>query len=304
MPPPKTIIVLAARAKFNPPILLTDETNTMNHVFIIQHTDFSKIQLPHTQALFRLPETLSGDVLRVPVAADFRLPENVAAELTAAQCDFALLPDWAFGTDVKLIVSDMDSTLITIECIDEIAAQAGLKNQVSEITERAMRGELDFEQSLRSRVALLEGLPESALQQVYENALKLTDGAEDLLRDCRENGVEFVLVSGGFTFFTEKLKARLDFAHAFANELEVKNGILTGNVLGRVVDAPFKAEILQQFRDKLGGKAVAIGDGANDIPMLQAADVGVAFHAKAKTQAAADACIDFGNLYALRKWFA
>lgn len=276
----------------------------MNHVFVIQHTDFSHLQLPLTQALFGLPEKLSGDVLRVSVAADFRLPEQVATELTAAQCDFALLPDLAFGADVKLIVSDMDSTLITIECIDEIAAQAGLKDQVSEITERAMRGELDFEQSLRSRVALLKGLPESALQQVYDNKLKLTQGAEELLRDCQAHGVEFVLVSGGFTFFTEKLKARLGFQHAFANVLEVENGILTGNVLGRVIDAQAKADILQQFRQQLGGKAVAVGDGANDIPMLQAADVGVAFHAKAKARAAADASIDFSNLYALRKWFA
>ncbi len=276
----------------------------MNHVFVIQHTDFSSFQLPHTQTLFGLPEKLSGDVLRVSVAADFRLPEQVAAELTATQCDFALLPDFTFGADVKLIVSDMDSTLITIECIDEIAAQAGLKDQVSEITERAMRGELDFEQSLRSRVALLKGLPESALQQVYDNTLKLTQGAEELLRDCHAHGVEFVLVSGGFTFFTEKLKARLGFQHAFANVLEVENGILTGNVLGRVIDAQAKADILQQFHQQLGGKAVAVGDGANDIPMLQAADVGVAFHAKAKARAAADASIDFGNLYALRKWFA
>ncbi len=276
----------------------------MNHVFVIQHTDFSSFQLPHTQTLFGLPEKLSGDVLRVSVAADFRLPEQVAAELTATQCDFALLPDFTFGADVKLIVSDMDSTLITIECIDEIAAQAGLKDQVSEITERAMRGELDFEQSLRSRVALLKGLPESALQQVYDNTLKLTQGAEELLRDCQAHGVEFVLVSGGFTFFTEKLKARLGFQHAFANVLEVENGILTGNVLGRVIDAQAKADILQQFHQQLGGKAVAVGDGANDIPMLQAADVGVAFHAKAKARAAADASIDFGNLYALRKWFA
>lgn len=276
----------------------------MNPVFVIQHFNLSKIQLPQTRAFFRLPENLVGDVLRISVTTDFTLPENLATELTSAQCDFALLPDWKFGNDIKLIVSDMDSTLITIECIDEIAAQAGLKTQVAEITERAMCGELDFEQSLRSRVALLKGLPETALQQVYDNTLKLTKGAENLLQTCHQHGVEFVLVSGGFTFFTEKLKARLGFQHAFANTLEVKNGILTGNVIGRVVDAQFKANILQQFHQKLGGESVAIGDGANDIPMLQAADIGVAFHAKTQTQVAADVCIHFGDLYTLRKWFA
>ncbi|SSY80028.1 phosphoserine phosphatase SerB [Alysiella crassa] len=275
----------------------------MSHVFIIQNNDLANLNLPHTQAYFRLPEKLADNVLRVPVAEDFRLPEDVAAELTAAQCDFAVLPDWVFGDDVKLIVSDMDSTLITIECIDEIAAQAGLKNQVAEITERAMRGELDFEQSLRNRVALLAGLPESALQQVYDNTLTLSDGAAYLLRECHEKGVAFVLVSGGFTFFTEKLKTRLGFQAAFANELEVENGVLTGRVLGDVIDAQTKARILQQFHAQIGGKAVAIGDGANDIPMLQAADLGVAFHAKAKTRQAADVCINFGGLDALRKWF-
>lgn len=276
----------------------------MNHVLVIQHRDLKTIQLPHTQTFFRLPEHTTNNVLRMTVASDFRLPENVVRELSEAQCDFALLPDLAWGRDVKLIVSDMDSTLITIECIDEIAAQVGLKAQVAEITERAMRGELDFEQSLRSRVALLKGLPESALQKVYDDALNLTEGAEYLLRDCHEHGVMFVLVSGGFTFFTEKLKARLGLTQAFANELEVKNGILTGNVVGRVVDAQTKADILRQFQQQSGGKVVAVGDGANDIPMLQAADVGVAFRAKAKTQAAADCCINFGDLYALRKWFA
>lgn len=275
----------------------------MTHVFVMQHAHFAQADLRATKQFFSLPENGVGDVLRVPVPSDFSLPENVAAELTAAQCDFAVLPDWAFGDDVKLIVSDMDSTLITIECIDEIAAQAGLKKQVAEITERAMRGELDFEQSLRSRVGLLAGLPESALQQVYDNTLTLSDGAAYLLRECHEKGVAFVLVSGGFTFFTEKLKTRLGFQAAFANELEIENGVLTGRVLGDVIDAQAKARILQQFHAQIGGKAVAIGDGANDIPMLQAADLGVAFHAKAKTRQAADVCINFGGLDALRKWF-
>lgn len=276
----------------------------MAQVLVLQHPQLSELALPHTRACFRLPENATFDVWREAVSADFRLSEKVENELNQAKIDHAILPDWAFGRDVKLIVSDMDSTLITIECIDEIAEQAGLKAQVAEITERAMRGELDFEQSLRSRVGLLAGLPESALQQVYDNKLKLSDGAADLLRECHDNGVAFVLVSGGFTFFTDKLKARLGLTAAFANELEVENGVLTGRVVGRVIDAQAKADILQEFKQKIGGYSVAVGDGANDIPMLQVADVGVAFHAKAKARAAADACIDTGNLLALRKWFA
>ena len=275
----------------------------MNHVFVIQHNDLSRISLPQTAAFFRLPETLSGKIVRLPVAQDFTLPENIAQELNAAQCDFATLPDLVFGKDIKLVVSDMDSTLITIECIDEIAAQAGLKDKVAHITERAMRGELDFEQSLRSRVALLAGLPENALQTVYDTALRLTNGAEYLLNECHQHGVKFVLVSGGFTFFTDKLKARLNFSDAFANVLESKNGVLTGRVVGRVIDAQAKADILQQFHQQTGGYAVAIGDGANDIPMLQKADFGIAFHAKAKAQAAAKLCINHNDLTALRGWF-
>lgn len=275
----------------------------MNHVFVIQHNDLSRISLPQTAAFFRLPETLSEKIVRLPVAQDFTLPENIAQELNAAQCDFATLPDLVFGKDIKLVVSDMDSTLITIECIDEIAAQAGLKDKVAHITERAMRGELDFEQSLRSRVALLAGLPENALQTVYDTALRLTNGAEYLLNECHQHGVKFVLVSGGFTFFTDKLKAHLNFSDAFANVLESKNGVLTGRVMGRVIDAQAKADILQQFHQQTGGYAVAIGDGANDIPMLQKADFGIAFHAKTTARAAAKLCINHNDLTALRGWF-
>lgn len=275
----------------------------MSHVFVMQHDNFTQALIPQTKKHFRLPEKISGNVIRIPVPVDFVLPENVAHELAVARCDFGVLPDLAFGRDVKLIVSDMDSTLITIECIDEIAAQAGLKEQVAEITERAMRGELDFEQSLRSRVALLAGLPETALQKVYDDVLQLTDGAEYLLQECQQHGVEFVLVSGGFTFFTEKLKARLGFKYAFANILESENGVLTGRVVGNVIDAQTKADILNRFQAQLGGYAVAVGDGANDIPMLQAADVGVAFHAKAKARMEADVCINVGGLDRLRKWF-
>ena len=276
----------------------------MSHVLVIQHPQLPQLSLPATERRFALSQHCQATFARIPVPADTQLDDEVRRELQAACTDFAVLPDLAFGHDVRLIVSDMDSTLITIECIDEIAAQAGLKAQVAEITERAMRGELDFEQSLRRRVALLEGIPESSLHAVYADTLKLTDGAEYLLQECHKHQVPFVLVSGGFTFFTDRLKTRLGFEHAFANELEVEGGKLTGRVLGRVIDAQAKAEILAQFAAQYGGRSVAVGDGANDIPMLQAADFGIAFHAKPKTQAHADLCINHNGLAALRRWFA
>ncbi|MDO4433410.1 MAG: phosphoserine phosphatase SerB [Alysiella sp.] len=277
----------------------------MSQVLVIQSPQLSQLSLPETTDYFGLPKHFSGSIMRIPCREN-TLPENVQAELAVAPVDFAILPDRPFS-DIKLIVSDMDSTLINIECIDEIAAGAGLKSQVAEITERAMRGEMDFEQSLRARVALLKGLPESHLQYVYDHVLQLNVGAEYLLQECHKHGVCFVLVSGGFTFFTDKLKQRLGFEHAFANVLTHENGILTGEICDRVIDAQAKADILRQFREQLACRAdqvIAIGDGANDIPMLQVAGIGVAYHAKPKTQMAADICINYNGLNALRDWFS
>lgn len=278
----------------------------MPQVLVIQHPNLAQIALPETQKRLTFPAQLSGSVLRLAVADDFQLSPEMVAELNHVQADFAVLPDRPFS-DIKLIVSDMDSTLITIECIDEIASGAGLKDKVSEITERAMRGELDFSASLRERVALLRGLPESHLQYVYDNVLNLTDGAEALLRECQAHGVKFMLVSGGFTFFTERLKQRLGLDFAYANELEVENGVLTGRVVGQIIDAQAKADLLVQHREQLGcrpDQVIAVGDGANDIPMLQQAGLGVAFHAKPKTQASADVAINHNGLDAIRGWFA
>ena len=150
--------------------------------------------------------------------------------------------------DFGLIVSDMDSTLITIECIDEIADMQGLKPQVAAITARSMRGELDFSQSLRERVALLAGLPESALARVYEERLQLMAGARELLAACREHNVKFMLVSGGFTYFTERLKAELGLDYTYANQLEIVDGKLTGRVVGDIVDAAAKRRLLIEKR--------------------------------------------------------
>ena len=207
----------------------------MPHALVLQFP--SAEALPST-LLSRLPEPDYADEkrMRFIVEEGFSLSGADAALLDSRQIDYAVLPDMAFG-ELGLIVSDMDSTLITIECVDEIAAGVGLKDRVAEITERSMRGELDFEQSLRSRVALLAGLDEKVLAEVYENVLRLSPGAEFLLDECKAHGVKFMLVSGGFTFFTEKLQQRLGFEYQHANVLEIENGKLTGRLKGRIIAA-------------------------------------------------------------------
>lgn len=274
-------------------------------VLVLQHPNLPACALPKTAAAFRLPESRAGRPLRVPVPDGTAVPAAVAAELDAQQVDFAVLDDIPFA-DIGLIASDMDSTLITVECIDEIAAAAGLRAQVAAVTERAMRGEIDFAQSLHSRVALLEGLPESVLETVYRDALRLSPGAETLLAECQKHGVRFLLVSGGFTFFTDRLRTRLGIDWAHANVLESEGGRLTGRVSGGIVDAQAKADLLEHYRNRLGlprEKTVAVGDGANDIPMLRSAGFGTAYHAKPAVRCCADLCINYNGLDALRGWF-
>lgn len=209
--------------------------------------------------------------------------------------------------DFGLFVTDMDSTLIDIECIDEIADLAGVKPQVAEITEAAMRGQIDFTQSLHRRVALLAGLPEEALQEVYQQRLQLNPGAEALLQALQAAGLHTVLVSGGFTYFTERLQARLGFDEAHANRLEVREGVLTGRLAGPVVDAACKAQVLHATRIRLGlspDACIAIGDGANDLPMLQAAGLAVAYRAKPALHSVADIRLDHAGLDGLLHLFA
>jgi phosphoserine phosphatase len=202
---------------------------------------------------------------------------------------------------------DMDSTLITIECIDEIADRIGVKPQVSAITEAAMRGELDFAGALRKRVALLEGLEESALQAVYEERLRLSQGAETLLQAARESGWKTLLVSGGFTFFTDRLQARLGLDHAVANTLEIQSRRLTGRVLGDIVDAERKANELRALASWIGvepARAIAIGDGANDLKMMGAAGMGIAFRAKPVVRQQATHALNFSGLDGVLNLFA
>ncbi len=214
------------------------------------------------------------------------------------QLDCAFLPD-NHGRDYKLIAMDMDSTLITIECIDEIADMQGLKAEVSAITEAAMRGEIDFPESLARRVALLKGLDASALQRVYDERLALSPGALPMLEAMRAAGIKTLLVSGGFTFFTDRLKERLQLDYTHANVLEVADGKLTGKVIGAVVDAEEKRSRLLAVCAELGivpSQAIAMGDGANDLRMMDAAGLSVAFRAKPAVRAKADVALNFVGL--------
>jgi len=220
----------------------------------------------------------------------------------AAQLDFGWVPDARRLQDFGLFVTDMDSTLISIECIDEIADMAGVKAEVSAVTEAAMRGEIDFRESLLRRVAHLKGLDASAMERVYEERLRLNPGAEVLLQHLKAAGLTTVLVSGGFTYFTQRLKERLGFDHAFANILEVVDGKLTGNVVGEIVDAAAKRRVLETLRDRLNlreDQTIAMGDGANDLELFAAAGVSCAYQAKPVVRVQASYALDFNRLDAL-----
>jgi len=201
--------------------------------------------------------------------------------------------------DFGLVAMDMDSTLITIECIDEIADMQGLKPQVSAITEAAMRGELDFSESLKRRVALLEGLPVEALGRVYEERLRISPGGEAMLAAVQAAGLKTLLVSGGFTFFTERLQPRLGLDYTHANVLEAEGGVLTGRVVGGIVDAEEKRRTVERVCAELGiptTRAIVMGDGANDLKMMGVSGLSVAFRAKPVVRAQADVALNFCGL--------
>lgn len=216
-----------------------------------------------------------------------------------AQIDYALLPSTCKLNDFKLLAMDMDSTLITIECIDEIADMQGLKPQVSTITEAAMRGELEFNESLAQRVALLEGLDASALQRVYDERLQLSPGAESMLAAVKSAGIRTLLVSGGFTFFTDRMKTSLGLDYAHSNTLEIVNGKLTGKVLGPIVNADEKKRTVERICAELNiapSQAIVMGDGANDLKMMKIAGLSVAFRAKPVVRAQANVALNFVGL--------
>lgn len=207
-------------------------------------------------------------------------------------------------SDFRLIAFDMDSTLINIECVDEIAGAAGRKAEVAAITEAAMRGEIaDYKESLRRRVALLKGVPVSALQQVYDQRLQLNPGAETLVRAAQAAGLKTLLVSGGFTFFTDRIRDRLGLDFTRSNVLEEAGGVLTGRMVdqpwGDICDGEEKKRMLLQTCAQLGispAQSIAIGDGANDLPMMGEAGVSVAYHAKPRVREQAMVRIDEGGL--------
>ncbi|CUI37491.1 phosphoserine phosphatase [Achromobacter xylosoxidans] len=221
--------------------------------------------------------------------------------------DTAFVPAGLKLSHCKVLAMDMDSTLINIECIDEIAGVAGVKDKVSEITEAAMRGEIkDFAESLRRRVALLKDVPAEALEQVYTEKLRLNPGAERLITTAQTAGIKVLLVSGGFTFFTDRLRERLKLDSAHANTLEIDNGVLTGRVLGDILDADAKAVYLREFARTHGAtkeQVIAMGDGANDLKMLGAAGFPVAYHAKPLVRQQTRYALNVSGLDGVLNWF-
>ena len=217
------------------------------------------------------------------------------------QLDIAKLDFDAKLSEKGLLVMDMDSTAIQIECIDEIAKLAGTGELVSAITESAMRGKLDFEQSLRRRVGTLKGAPESILQQVREK-LPLMPGLIETIKTLQQHGWKTAIASGGFTYFADYLKSLLNLDFAASNQFEIIDGKLTGNVKGSIVDAQYKANTLQKLAEEYNiprKNTLAIGDGANDLAMMKVAGLGVAFHAKPKVQQQAQIVVNFADLTAL-----
>jgi phosphoserine phosphatase len=267
---------------------------------VVQGRAISMAHLQHIHGL------LGGSAQFMQIAEHaYYLPTqltDVAAVKTFCEVqkiDYALVPDSQRLNHFGLCVMDMDSTLINIECIDEIADMMNLKPQVSAITERSMRGELDFASSLKARVALLKGLPETALQKVIDERLQANPGAHEWIAACKANNIKTMLVSGGFTLFANHVKTMLGLDYAVANTFEIIDGKLTGNVLGDIVDAERKAQELVKLRDELGlnpDQTIAIGDGANDLKMMSVATVGVAYHAKPVVQSQATYALNFSGL--------
>ncbi len=250
-------------------------------------------------------EKLSPEAFRL-TGAEVGSKALVASHCEKAKLDFAFVAPNQSLKNFGLLVMDMDSTLITIECIDEIADMVGVKAQVAAITASAMRGELDFAESLTQRVALLQGLDEAALQRVYDERLQLTPGAEKLLATAKAHGIKTLLVSGGFTFFTSRLKERLSLDYTASCQLDIVDGKLSGKLVGPIVDAQSKADWLEKIRSELNLKkenVISIGDGANDLKMLAAAGVSIAFHAKPIVREQATYSVNYSGLDAVLHLF-
>lgn len=242
-----------------------------------------------------------GDVLQIETPGDDLAALRDAIDTHFAPSDAIIARD-AFRVP-ELFVSDMDSTMIGQECIDELADFADLKVQVADITERAMQGELDFESALRERVALLEGLGEDAITRCLDERIRPNEGARVLVETLKAKGCRTVLVTGGFHHFADVVADQIGFERVVGNRLEVVDGELTGGLVGGITDSSTKKAVLEEEMGKLGDDAfcMAAGDGANDIPMIEAATFGIAYRAKPKARAAANGWIDRGDLTALLK---
>jgi len=230
------------------------------------------------------------------------VPEEARAVLEGTFPGVDVVVQPAAGREKKLLVADMDSTMITVECIDELADYAGIKARIAAVTEAAMRGELDFAAALDARVALLKGLEEAVIDRCLAERVTIMAGAKALVRTMRARGAEAILVSGGFTRFAEPVAREIGFTRAIANVLELASGALTGTVAKPIVDSSTKERTLIEARDRLGLAAhetLAVGDGANDLAMIKLAGLGVAYHAKPVVAAAAGARIDRNDLTAL-----
>jgi phosphoserine phosphatase len=257
----------------------------------------SRILADHQVNIERITKLTQGQLrcveflITTPPDLDVKaLTRKLLHAATSLGVDIAVQKESLYRRAKRLVVMDMDSTLIQIEVIDELARLAGVGAAVAEITERAMNGELDFQEALRARVTLLKGLEASALEQVYRN-IPFTPGAKTLVRILKRLGFKTAVISGGFKFFTDRLKEELGLDYAYANELEIVDGIVTGGVVGPIIDGARKAQLLEEIAAGEGitlDQVIAIGDGANDLPMLGKAGLGIAFNAKARVREQAD----------------
>ena len=267
---------------------------------VVQGSDVATGDLKSLHALVRgdAIERMGENAFRI-TRADPAAKDAVRERCAKARLDWGFVDEGRTLADFRLLAMDMDSTLISIECIDEIADFAGRKAEVAAVTASAMRGEIDWPESLRQRVRALEGLDESALERVYADRLRFNPGAERLVAAARKAGLKTLLVSGGFTYFTDRVRERLRLDHAYSNFLDVRDGKLSGTVSGPLVDAAGKAAHVSRLKAELGidaSKVLAIGDGANDLPMLAQAGTSIAYHAKAVVKEKATYALDFSGL--------